>query len=81
MKYAVRLSALHENGSPVAIDACVLNETQYTMFHEYLAGLIDIEPIIHCKDCKHHHDNDSGIYCREHGIEVTADYFCGDGDE
>ena len=43
---------------------------------------IDAVPVVRCKDCKHHEDEENGmVYCkREIGGWVDEDWFCADGE-
>ena len=59
-----------------AIDAC------QTIILDMYDNAPDAVPVVRCKDCKHHEDEEPGmVYCPIIvGGWVHNDFFCGDGD-
>ena len=56
----------------------LIDEFDDILFEIITAPGIDI---VFCKDCKYRYANVSGIYCRQHSVEVEPDFYCGDGEE
>jgi len=46
----------------------------------YDFSIIDVEPVVHCKDCKFWLDDGFGkMCCRRVGITRKADFYCANG--
>lgn len=75
-------------------DAAKLTANDYKIFRCQLGGLVDVVefledmpkvdavPVVRCKDCIHHTDEEPGmVYCPAViGGWVSNDFFCGDGE-
>ena len=63
-------------------ELCLKGRITKATFYAQINALNNVTPIVHCKDCKHHKDEEVGmVYCPNIvGGWVQEDFYCGNAE-